>query len=618
MPGMGQAPPTNDPIVVSAFHTALAHQGLIILALLALLAIAWNAIRTMQFRRSVGDGHVTVADEPRTIGSAPGEPPARRILRTGFGILWLFDGLLQLQSAMPLGMPGNVIQPAGSTSRGWVQGTVNFGISIWERHPVQAAAATVWIQLGIGALLLVASRGRWSRFAAFASIGWGLIVWIFGEAFGGIFAPGLSWLFGAPGSVLLYVVAGILIAIPESAWSDYRLGRKLLVGSGCFFLLMASLQAWPGRGFWQGSSASGNGSLATMLQQMVETSQPQIVKTAVSAFLSFDLSHGWAVNLFVVLALVAIGVLLFTDRPHLLRAGLSGATVLCLADWLLVQDLGIFGGTGTDPNTMPPIILLIVGAYVAYTRPPLPATEVARVAPPAGSGSSPIASPWWARISGRELVRGLAAVGAIAIVLVGAVPMAFASVNSTADPTLSEATDGTPNVVNIPAPGFALVNQSDRPVSLADLKGKVVALTFLDPVCTSDCPVIAQEFRQTDKLLGAQSRKIAFVAIATNQLYRSVSALDAFDRQEGLEHTPNWMFLTGTTKQLASVWSAYGVQEQIEPAGAMVAHSDLAYVIDGNGNERVELNADPTAGSAGTSSFVTVLASELRNVLDQQ
>ena len=36
----------------------------------------------------------------------------------------------------------------------------------------------------------------------------GLVVWVFGEAFGGIFAPGATWLFGAPGAVLFYCVAG--------------------------------------------------------------------------------------------------------------------------------------------------------------------------------------------------------------------------------------------------------------------------------------------------------------------------------------------------------------------------------------------------------------------------
>ena len=49
--------------------------------------------------------------------------------------------------------------------------------------------------------------------------------------------------------------------------------------------------------------------------------------------------------------------------------------------------------------------------------------------------------------------------------------MAFASVNQNADPIVSEATDGTPNLVDIPAPGFDLVDQFGRPVSLSDLRG---------------------------------------------------------------------------------------------------------------------------------------------------
>ena len=81
---------------------------------------------------------------------------------------------------------------------------------------------------------------------------WGLIVWVFGESFGGIFAPGLSWLTGAPGAVLIYVVAGALIALPEGAWRGPRPGRLLLAGLGVFFVAMAVLQAWPGRGFWPG------------------------------------------------------------------------------------------------------------------------------------------------------------------------------------------------------------------------------------------------------------------------------------------------------------------------------------------------------------------------------
>ena len=41
-------------------------------------------------------------------------------------------------------------------------------------------------------------------------------------------------------------------------------------------------------------------------------------------------------------------------------------------------------------------------------------------------------------------------------------------------------------------------------------------MTFLDPVCTTDCPVIAQEFRMASQMLGPSAVKVRFVAIAAN------------------------------------------------------------------------------------------------------
>ena len=115
----------------------------------------------------------------------------------------------------------------------------------------------------------------------------------------------------------------------------------------------------------------------------------------------------------------------------------------------------------------------------------------------------------------------MAAVAAVAIVLIGTAPMAMAAVNPNADPILSEALDGTPNTLDSPAPPFTLTDQQGRTVSLASLRGHVVALTFLDPVCTSDCPLIAQEFRRTDQRLGSQDDRVDFVAIVANPIYRS-------------------------------------------------------------------------------------------------
>ena len=49
---------------------------------------------------------------------------------------------------------------------------------------------------------------------------------------------------------------------------------------------------------------------------------------------------------------------------------LVAGTVLCLADWVSVEDLGFLGGIGTDPNSMVPIVMLSGAGYLAITRAP--------------------------------------------------------------------------------------------------------------------------------------------------------------------------------------------------------------------------------------------------------
>lgn len=48
------------------------------------------------------------------------EPPARRFLRIGLGLLWVVDALLQAQPAMPAGFVGHTLTPGISTSPGWL------------------------------------------------------------------------------------------------------------------------------------------------------------------------------------------------------------------------------------------------------------------------------------------------------------------------------------------------------------------------------------------------------------------------------------------------------------------------------------------------------------------
>jgi cytochrome oxidase Cu insertion factor (SCO1/SenC/PrrC family) len=153
-------------------------------------------------------------------------------------------------------------------------------------------------------------------------------------------------------------------------------------------------------------------------------------------------------------------------------------------------------------------------------------------------------------------------------------------------------------------------------VSLASLRGKVVLMTFLDPVCTTDCPLIAQEFRAAGQALGAASSKVELVAVVANPVYHQIADTQAFDRQEHLDQVPNWLYLTGSVPQLQQVWKDYGIAALILPAGSMIGHPDLAYVIDQTGRIREELSTDPGPGTTATkSSFAVLLADAARQVL---
>ena len=196
------------------------------------------------------------------------------------------------------------------------------------------------------------------------------------------------------------------------------------------------------------------------------------------------------------------------------------------------------------------------------------------------------------------------------MILIGAAPMASAAANRTADPILALAIAGNSATLNLPAPGFSLTDQNGRTVSLASLRGKVVLMTFLDPVCSTDCPLIAQEFRQTWQLLGAKNSSVELVAVVANPTYRSTVFTRAFDQQEGLATVPNWRYLTGSFSQLSAVWRQYGITVQNLPAGAMSAHNDVAVVIDPSGNIRDELSDDPGPGTSSTKSSFSALLSQ--------
>jgi hypothetical protein len=70
--------------------------------------------------------------------------------------------------------------------------------------------------------------------------------------------------------------------------------------------------------------------------------------------------------------------------------------------------------------------------------------------------------------------------------------------------------------------------------------------------------------------------------------------------------------------QLRHVWAEYGVAAVISPAGSMIGHNDVGYVIDRTGHVREELSTAPGPGTAASkSSFAVLLADAARHYLKQ-
>lgn len=450
----------TNPALVAAFKSALLAQGTVVMLIFVVLAIAWVACREILLAQV----RARLATLRRAL---PAEPVARRVLRIGFGVLWILDGLLQAQPEMPGGLPNHILAPAAAGSPGWVVHLVDWAGVAWAHDPMQAATGVVWIQLGIGIWLLSASRGRWSRLAGLVSLGWGAVIWGFGEAFGSMLGPGVSWLMGAPGAALFYCAAGALLAMPARFWQHERLGKRVLQGSGALLIGFAVLQAWPGRGFWQGSLHGQAGPLASAVNSMATVRQPAALSHAVSWFGSFAGGHGFAVNLTAVVVPAALGACLLTGRLAIVRPAVIAAIAFCLADWVLIQDLGFLGGLGTDPNSMlPQALILGCGLLALSAGSHAAAAADAETAEPA-STSAPSASGavrGWLQpgelAHGLSLALGTASTSAVlslwaaAMVLMGAAPMALATANRDADPIIAAPSRVVPARVLSARPGW--------------------------------------------------------------------------------------------------------------------------------------------------------------------
>jgi hypothetical protein len=295
----------------------------------------------------------------------------QRVLQFILGLFWLLDAGLQFQpymfgSGFTTTYLLNNAHNQPDIVRWIITNVGNFvgpHVAVWNTF-----FALIQVAIGLGLLFR-----RTVRPALGLSFFWVFGVWFFGEGLGQIFTGSASALTGAPGSVFLYGLIG-LMAWPRSAPTEENAETEPSVG-------VASSAAGQGVG---GAATPllvwcGYWSLAAVLFLLPNNRTPTSVSSAItgmssgepSAYSHFLNSFGnhfgsggvWTTWLLAIGSLVIGFGPLASRRP---TPFLAAGGLLATFFWVSGQGLGgIFTGSGTDPNTGPLIVLLALAMVPA-------------------------------------------------------------------------------------------------------------------------------------------------------------------------------------------------------------------------------------------------------------
>ncbi len=133
-----------------------------------------------------------------------------------------------------------------------------------------------------------------------------------------------------------------------------------------------------------------------------------------------------------------------------------------------------------------------------------------------------------------------------------------------------------------PAPPFALVDQDGRPVSLPDLRGKLVLLDFVFTHCPGPCPILTGLHVQLQRSLAPELRaRTRLVSISLDPERDTPEALRAWALARGAD-LAGWSFLTGPPEEVRAVVESYGVGTTRGPQGEL-EHLVATFLIDAEG-----------------------------------
>ncbi len=277
------------------------------------------------------------------------EMPYRKFLRISFGVLWIFDGVLQMQPGLITLFDELVLIPLLGSSP-IVDSLTRYAINVWNINPPVFDLIASLIQVYLGALILIFRKGPVLVLSLILALIWSLLIWTFGEGFGGILSPSATMLTGSPGSALIYALASFILILSIRNSYSASIEKTVRVSMILLFGYFAIMQALPSNGFWGSLPVSLFLAPFGFLSSLITLTQ------TIAQYPLF-----W--NGVFVVSMTAITVL-WIAAPRI-AAYVSLAWGIFI--WYVYQGLGIFGIMSTDPNTGLPVVL-VSAAYILFHR----------------------------------------------------------------------------------------------------------------------------------------------------------------------------------------------------------------------------------------------------------
>ena len=288
---------------------------------------------------------------------------SRKRLTQILGLLWLIDGLLQIQPQMwTMNMVNGIMKPMLAGQPAGIEGSLQLIVRLTTQNLVLVNLLICVVQILIGLTLLIGRGDKVIKFTLIASIVWSFIVWYGGEGMSMLLTGQASALTGAPGAVLLYALLALVVyprnpqAGPDEGGILSRLQLRWALAA--FWILMAALQAQPY--WWQSGQISG--AISGMLG--AGGLNGVLVDPVLKWLSTITANSEIALNIALIVVFLALGIALLVVKNAHIRPVLVASIVVSVLFWYFTEAFGmIFTGMATDFNSG---LLLVVMALACW------------------------------------------------------------------------------------------------------------------------------------------------------------------------------------------------------------------------------------------------------------